>query len=347
VIPEFLYCKKKDQKMSIKEEIISVARQFGIHKVGFTSRKRLENAPPSADLGYVLPDAKSAVSLAVALEKPAIRAYLSKEDQTAHVRDHKLSYMKLVEASKAIANLLRKKGYEAASPWPNIEYRENMPYMAMVPPVSHRYIACAAGLGWLGWSGNLIMPEYGATVSLSTVATSAALEPDPMVQGDSCRKCRLCAMACPSRFIAQKDETEITIGELSYTHNRKASNLRCVVTCGGANGVRRPDAKWSTWSYKVLDLPGPGDEEAFKQKVLDYAQDEKNRLLRAIVFDLEKRDFANSEEFKRFWEEKVMVTCANCMLICWPDLKDRKENLRLLTTSGRVVRSDTGLRVVK
>ena len=333
--------------MGIKEEIIAVARDIGIDKVGFTSRERLDNAPRSGDLGYVLPGSKSAVSLAVALEKPAIRAYLSKEDQTAHVRDHKLSYVKLVDAAQAIAALLREKGYEAVSPWPNIEYRENMPYMAMVPPVSHRYIACAAGLGWLGWSGNLIMPDYGATVSLSTVVTSAELEPDPMVRGDFCQKCRLCAMACPSRFIAQKDETQITIGEHSYTHNRKAGNLRCVVTCGGANGVRRPDARWSTWSYKVLDLPGPGDEEAFKQKVLEYAQDEKNRLLRAIVFDLEKRDFADSEEFKRFWEEKVMVTCANCMLICWPDLKDRKENLRLLRRSGRVVRSDSGLKVVK
>jgi epoxyqueuosine reductase len=333
--------------MGIKEEITALAREIGVDKIGFTTRKRLENAPPSGDLQYVLPGAETAVSLAVALDKPAIRAYLSKRDQSAHVRDHKLSYIKLVDAARAIADLLIKKGYKAVFPWPNIEYRKNMPYMAMVPPVSHRYIACAAGLGWLGWSGNLIAPEYGATVSLSSVVTTAELEPDPMIRGDFCRKCRLCAAACPSRFISHKDETEIMIADHSYSHNRKAGNLRCVVTCGGANGVRRPDAKWSTWSYKVLDLPGPGDEEAFKQKVLDYAQDEKNRLLRAIVFELEQRDFANAAEFKRFWEDKVMVTCANCMLICWPDMKDRKENLRLLTTSGRVVRSDTGVRVVR
>lgn len=333
--------------MSIKDEIISVARAIGVDKVGFTSRERLENAPPSADLAYVLPGAKSAVSLAVALEKPAIRAYLSKEDQAAHVRDHKLSYIKLVDAAQAIAGLLRKNGYETVSPWPNIEYRQNMPYMAMVPPISHRYIACAAGLGWLGWSGNLIIPDYGAAVSLSSVVTSMELEPDPMIQGDFCQNCRLCATACPSQFISKKDETKITIGEHTYAHNRKAGNLRCVVTCGGANGVRRPDAKWSTWSYKVLDLPGRGDEDAFKKRVFEYARDEKNRLLRAIVFELEKRDFANAQEFKRFWEEKVMVTCANCMLMCWPDLKDRRENLRLLTTSGRVVRSYTGLKVVK
>jgi len=89
--------------MSIKDEIISIAHKMGIDKVGFTSRERLSNAPPSGDLGYVLSSAKSAVSLALALKKPAIRAYLSKEDQMAHVKDHKLSYMKLAIDQAKIA----------------------------------------------------------------------------------------------------------------------------------------------------------------------------------------------------------------------------------------------------
>ena len=333
--------------MNLKKEIVLLSRDMGIDKVGFTSRKRLENAPPSADMGYILPSAKSAISLAVALEKTAIRAYLGKEDQMAHVNDHKLSYVKLGEAAYAIEDLLRKKGHEAASPFPNIVYRDDMPYMTMVPPISHRYLAVASGMGFFGWSGNVIIPEYGAAVSLASIITSAEFEQDPMVDGDFCEKCRLCVAACPSHYISKKDEIQITISDRTCTHNRKGSNLRCLVTCGGANGVRHPNAKWSTWSYKVLDLPGPGDENAFKQKVLEYAQNPKNRLLRALVFELEKRDFANWEEFKQFWQEKVLITCANCMLICWPDMKDRKENLRLLTRSGRVVRGETGPEIVR
>ena len=53
--------------MNLKEEIVLLARDMGIDKVGFTSRKRLENAPPSGDMGYIFPSAKSAISLAVAL----------------------------------------------------------------------------------------------------------------------------------------------------------------------------------------------------------------------------------------------------------------------------------------
>jgi len=333
--------------MGLKEEIISLARQMGIDKIGFTTRERLTDSPPSGDLGYVLPEARSAVSLVVALDKPPIRAYLSKEDQMGHVDDHKQSYVKLGEAGKVIETLLREKGYKAVAPMPNIVYRGNMPYMAMVPPVSHRYVAVASGIGWLGWSGNVIAPEYGAAISLSSVVTSAELEPDQPIEGDFCEKCHLCAASCPSHFISKTEGTQVTITGRTYTQNKKGSNLRCGVTCGGANGVSHPNAKWSTWSYKVLDLPGPGDEEAFERKVHEYAQNPKERLLRALVFELEGRNFADWEEYKHFWVEKVIITCANCMLICWPDIEDRKENLRLLTTSGRVIRGETGPQVVK
>lgn len=333
--------------MTIKDEIIELAGQMGIDKIGFTSRERLSDAPPSADLGYVLPDAKSAVSLVVALKKPPIRAYLSKKDQMAHVMDHKRSYITLGEAGMAMVELLKQKGFNAVSPIPNIEYRQHQPYMAMLPPISHRYVAVASGIGWLGWSGNVIAPEYGAPISLASVVTTAELEPDPMLEGDYCKNCRLCAASCPSQFISMKETDEVTIGGHIQTHNKKGSNLRCVVTCGGANGVRRPDSKWSTWSYGVIDLPGPGDEDAFIRKAKLYAQDPEKRLLRAIVYDLESRSFRTWKDFRQFWEKTVLVTCANCMLICWPKLEDRKENYRLLTHSGRVIKDEDGKPVVK
>ena len=110
--------------------------------------------------------------------------------------------------------------------------------------------------------------------------------------------------------------------------------------------MRNPDAKWSTWSYKALDLPAPGNDEAFKQKVLEYSQDPKNRLLRGTIEFFENTDIPDLEHFNQFindtYVNKKLITCGNCMLICWPDMKDRKENYRLLTTSGRVVRGDSG-----
>ncbi|MDY7031352.1 MAG: hypothetical protein SVY10_05510 [Thermodesulfobacteriota bacterium] len=332
--------------MDLKEEIMAVARDLGIDQVGFTSQGRLEDAPPSGDLRGVLPNARSAVALAVALDKAAIRAFLGKEDQMSHVNDHKQSYVKLKEAARAIEGLLRDGGYEAVAPYPNFDYKKDQPFMALVPPLSHRYVAVASGIGWLGWSGNLITPEYGATVSVTSIVTSAELEPDPLAEGDICQDCRLCAATCPSHFISKKDDTTVSIAGRTYTHNKKASNLRCNVTCGGANGVSHPDAQWSTWSYKVLDLPAPeGNDEVFIQKVLEYGKDPKNKMLRVT---LNTQNLEISDWKKYDWIlDRLLLTCGSCMLICWPDKEDRMENYRLLTTSGRVIKDETGIRVVR
>jgi len=338
---------------NLKQEITELAREMGIDKVGFTSKERLDDAPPSGDMSYVLPGARSAISLVIAFDKKAIRAYLAKEDKIAHVKDHSGAYIKLGTVAGAIQNLLRERGYEASCPLANNQYRKDQPGMALVPPLSFRYVAVAAGIGWIGWSGNLITPEYGATVAITSVVTSAELEPDPLVEADAdhCKDCHLCSASCASHFIAMKEDTDVSIAGHRYTHNKKASNLRCLVTCGGANGMRTPDAKWSTWSYKVLDLPGPGDDDTFKQKVLEYCQDPKNRLLRGLIDYTETFDLPDWEHFNTFIEDqfvkKGLFTCGNCMLICWPDMKDRKENYRLLTTSGRVMKGAEGPVVVR
>lgn len=331
---------------SLKREITELAKKMGIDKVGFTTRERLADAPPSGDLTYVLPSAKSAISLAVALDKDAIRAFLGKVDQMAHTRDHRASYMKVIEAGMAIEKLLQEKGFEAKALWPNYEYRKGQPFLYMVPPLSHRYVAVAAGIGWLGWSGNVLTAEYGATISLLSIVTSAVLEPDePMAQRDTCDKCRLCAASCPGYFVSAKEETKVTVAGQTYIHNKKATNARCEVSCGGANGIRNRESKWSTWSYKILDLPEPGDDKEFMRVVQEYAQDPSNRLLR-ILLDAENLNMPGLEDAAPFID-RLLFTCGNCMLVCWPEMEDRKENHRLLTTSGRVVRGAEGPVVIK
>ncbi|MDP7469285.1 MAG: hypothetical protein QGI79_00515 [Dehalococcoidia bacterium] len=280
------------------------------------------------------------------MDKTAIRAFLSKEDQQAHVEDHRQSYIRLRKAEEAIQKLLVDKGYQAVGHYPNFDYRKDQPFLTLAPFLSHRYVAVAAGIGWLGWSGNLITPEYGATVSLSSVVTSAELEPDALAEGDICENCRLCAATCPSHFISQKDGIIVNIAGRAYAHNKKAHNLRCLATCGGANGMGSPEAKWSTWSYKVLDLPAPeGGDEAFVQSVVEQSKDPANRLLRATL-NAERVEMRGWEGFERFWNT-VPLTCGSCMLICWPNMKDKQDNYNLLTTSGRVVKTDNGLKVIK
>ncbi|MDP2871169.1 MAG: hypothetical protein Q8P31_01300, partial [Bacillota bacterium] len=75
--------------------------------------------------------------------------------------------------------------------------------------VSHRAVAAAAGLGWLGKHGLLVTPESGPALRLSTVFLPGAVEsPSRGLDGGSgggwgwgwgwgCGSCRACFDACP------------------------------------------------------------------------------------------------------------------------------------------------------
>jgi epoxyqueuosine reductase QueG len=83
----------------------------------------------------------------------------------------------------------------------------------MVPDFSHRYAAVAAGLGDLGWSGNLVTPRFGAAVYLTSVLTSAELEPDPLLEANPCDKCKLCTTVCPVEMLSPRVTDSVTIAE--------------------------------------------------------------------------------------------------------------------------------------
>jgi epoxyqueuosine reductase QueG len=116
---------------------------------------------------------------------------------------------------------------------------------SMIPTFSHRYVAVAAGLGSIGWSGNLVTPGYGARVVLDSVITDAVLPPDPMLESSTCDNCRTCVAVCQSGYIHPRDSQETTISGKTFTHNRHGHNARCSFVCGGLSGQNRY-SEWAT-----------------------------------------------------------------------------------------------------
>ncbi|MEI7436151.1 MAG: tRNA epoxyqueuosine(34) reductase QueG [bacterium] len=68
-------------------------------------------------------------------------------------------------------------------------------------PLAERTWAACAGLGWIGRQGQLVHPEYGATVVLGTLLLNIALPPDAP-QPNRCGDCRRCIEACPTGALA-------------------------------------------------------------------------------------------------------------------------------------------------
>jgi len=66
--------------------------------------------------------------------------------------------------------------------------------------ISHKHVAVAAGLGWIGRNNLLVHPQFGCRVRYNTVLTYMVLVPDgPMAIG--CGDCRACVASCPASAI--------------------------------------------------------------------------------------------------------------------------------------------------
>ena len=71
---------EKSKMEKLTEELKEMALTLGAFKVGIATTETLAGGPPSVDLTYVLPDAKSAVVFALAFDQNLIDPYFRKED---------------------------------------------------------------------------------------------------------------------------------------------------------------------------------------------------------------------------------------------------------------------------
>ena len=200
----------------------------------------------------------------------------------------------------------------------------------LTPGFAHRYGAVASGLGELGWSGNVLHPGHGARVLFNTVLTDAVLDSDAMLPTEVRDGCRLCVKSCQSGYVLQKEKAEVEIGGELFVHNRKASNLRCILVCGGFSGQSR-FPKWSTWSEGRVRLP---DDDAELQQVWDHL----------IVENLGRRNhqsttLSNLQSHSEYGYirnplDRFRTTCGYCQFVCAATRRCRRDLHQLITTSG-------------
>lgn len=328
------------------EQILKrAALDAGADLVGVATLERLRDGPPSADLTYLLPSARSLVSFAVALDRDALRAFFAKTDWLAHGVDRKRKEQTLYGVADRLTGLLQAAGHEALAVNVNDSYRPEdgssdvVRMREFLPDFAHRYGALAAGLGRLGWSGNLITPRHGSAVTLGTVLTSAALAPDPLCAENPCDRCKLCAVVCPVEMISTRQSVEVTVAGVTEELAAKSTNERCWIGCGDYHGLG-PNGRWSNWSPFRLDYPLPEDDDA----------------LHALAARLRAADPHTNlapDEINPFTDYRAAVlspqwrmtpTCGHCANICWADRQDRKENRRLIHGSGVVALAADGRR---
>jgi len=325
-----------ESDMRIEHRIEKHLRQRGAVAVGFASHESLVGGPPSADLTYVLPGAQSAVSFALPLDADAIGDFLSKRDPQPHATDQQAVYNRLNELSEDVARILREAGHEAAATRANGEAREDADNPSALweynPPVSHRYMAVASGVGTYGWSGCVGIVEYGANSLLCTAVTTARLQPTSPIPNEEswCDECKACVAVCPTEYIEPKKQLTTRLGGCEFEHadRRGKTPELCVLCCTGFTGLSR-SKKWSTWSPGRFDVPrkvqAPQDTPEMRQLVLRAGRATRERP----ALPIETGDAVNlTSPFLAGIDMKP--SCGFCQLVCFGKREERDEALKLI-----------------
>jgi len=150
----------------LEAQIKRITRKNGAPLVGIASRQRLDDASPSGNPDYVLPSAESVISYAIALDRKTTRDFISKKDRLSHYEERKRIVQSLYKIGDRLPDFLKSLGFEAVVVDINNTYRPEpgasdiAEMTEFIPDSAHRYAAVAAGIGRLGWSGNLLITDW-------------------------------------------------------------------------------------------------------------------------------------------------------------------------------------------
>jgi epoxyqueuosine reductase QueG len=112
--------------------------------------------------------------------------------------------------------------------------------------LSHKHVAAAAGLGWIGRNNLLVNEKFGARVRLVTILTDLPLAVDSPSLRD-CGSCRACLSVCPAGAIAerQQDFDHLRCYEQLKTFSKTLhfSHHICGVCVKACRGFRNPKSQ--------------------------------------------------------------------------------------------------------
>ncbi|TFG00480.1 MAG: epoxyqueuosine reductase [Promethearchaeota archaeon] len=373
---------EKTEEISIEEQIKSLARAEGAALVGICSADSIKDKEFS-DSNYLLPGAKSVISIGVNMDDEIVRKYLSKEDYLSLCEEEGHLTKDLLRIGEKIKEFLEEKGFKAYRCQVNFNYRnvntsgkaaipairnlielinkekdqtteltqkdeksliflkkailpalKNTP-MHLVPNFSHRCAAVAAGLGRIGWSGNVITEKYGARVLFNSILTEAELKPDPSMENNPCVNCKLCEKSCQGGLFARDESESVKIADVEETIAKRNNYAYCIAICSGMAGQNK-FKEWSTWSpFRFDDI----ERLPLDDSVVDYV---KNMFAKAIekggkeaenVLRLVENTFLGRNDKP---PEDFRPSCGFCQLVCGPTMQDKKESYKLIIESGCV-----------
>ncbi len=120
-----------------------------------------------------------------------------------------------------ISREIERSGY-AALPVPASKIVRGLKWRSFI---SHKAIARAAGVGWIGKSLLLVTPQFGPRIRLATILTDMPLETGEPVK-NRCGKCRSCIESCIVGALKDSEFEEYPVREDVFDVERCAAKLK-------------------------------------------------------------------------------------------------------------------------
>ena len=242
---------------ALKSRLADMCSSEPIEFFGIASVDRFSEAPAGHRPRDILTEAESVVSIGTKIPEGVReanhRAYEANRRHLIFVYQHH-GYVelnrRLNETAFRLAKTLEAAGHRStpipASPPSDVKRLRGV--------ISNRHAAVAAGNATFGRQGLAVTPEAGPRVRWTTVLTTAALEPDPLITRDLCPEaCQRCHDVCPVDAFEDAEDLELEIGGQTYRYPA-TDKWRCNI--GGISGM---DTNLSREQRAVPDDPGPED----------------------------------------------------------------------------------------
>ena len=190
----------------LKTGLVEHLKQAGAYDVRIADPRRgFEHAEEGRHPLDLWPECRSVVVFAVAMSSQCELTYVgpfspSTDPTTMRFgRSHDYALDRLAHLFVATiafwgAAFLQESGYEVSLS------ASGLPGLLAGPLTPSKLCAYESGLGVYGRSGLILHPVLGNRMSIGTLLTDAALEPDPrLVDFDPCKGCDLCLRMCPAQ----------------------------------------------------------------------------------------------------------------------------------------------------
>ena len=219
---EFSKYKQGVGYMTNKERIKDLSQRLGMNVCGIASIDRFSEAPKDRHPSGVLPGCRSVIVIGVRLLDGAVQAnFRAFEDGRWDLKGIYGTYgystlpnFLLTYSCYAIAQFIEQETDACAMPLSTGPLTNGI-------QISLRHSAVAAGLGELGWSGLMLVPEFGPRIRFGAILTTLELEADPLYEGPPLcnpEKCGICTECCPTKALSAYEEGNPKIVEPGGKH---------------------------------------------------------------------------------------------------------------------------------